>query len=90
MEIEELGMIIQAVGDERVAERTEALGRIFSGAKLRSLRKARGWSQAQLAMKSGLRVSRISLLENNHVADPRFSAVLTLAEALGCCADELA
>jgi len=68
----------------------EREGRAFSGEKLRAARKARGWSQAQLAMKSGLRVSRISLLENNHVADPRFSAVLTLAEALGCCADELA
>ena len=65
-------------------------GRAFSGERLREMRLARGWSQAQLAMKSGLRVSRISLLENNHVADPRFSAVLTLAEALGCCADELA
>ena len=68
----------------------ERVGSAFSGEKLRAMRKARGWSQAQLAMKSGLRVSRISLLENNHVADPRFSAVLTLAEALGCCADELA
>jgi len=41
-------------------------------------------------MRSGFRVSRISLLENNHVADPRFSTILKLAEALGCSADELA
>ena len=65
-------------------------GRAFSGERLREIRLARGWSQEQLAMKSGFRVSRISLLENNHVADPRFSTILTLAEALGCSADELA
>ena len=68
----------------------EREGRAFSGVRLREMRKARGWSQEQLAMKSGFRVSRISLLENNHVADPRFSTILTLAEALGCSADELA
>ena len=64
--------------------------RAFSGERLREMRLARGWSQEQLAMKSGFRVSRISLLENNHVTDPRFSTILTLAEALGCSADELA
>jgi len=68
----------------------EREGRAFSGEKLRAARKARGWSQEQLAMRSGFRVSRISLLENNHVTDPRFSTILTLAEALGCSADELA
>jgi len=68
----------------------ERVGSAFSGEKLRAMRKARGWSQEQLAMKSGFRVSRISLLENNHVTDPRFSTILTLAEALGCSADELA
>ena len=69
---------------------TAVVERAFSGERLREMRKARGWSQMQLAQESGIWVSRISLLENNHVADPRFSTILKLAEALGCSADELA
>jgi len=60
------------------------------GMRLRALRKARGWSQEQLAMKSGFRVSRISLLECGHTNDPRASTLRRLAMALGCCIDELA
>ena len=68
----------------------ERVGSAFSGEKLRAMRLARGWSQMQLARESGLWVSRISLLDNNHTADPRFSTILRLAEALGCSTDELA
>jgi len=63
---------------------------VFSGERLREIRLARGWSQEQLAQATGFRATRISKLENNHVRDPRFSTVLTLAEALGCSTDELA
>ena len=65
----------------------EQVGSAFSGARLRVMREARGWSQMQLARESGIRNDQISRLENNHVADPRFSTILTLAEALGCSAD---
>jgi len=70
-----------------VAERVD---RAFRGERLREMRLARGWSQMQLACSSGICTVRISRLECGHVADPRFSTILTLAEALGCCADELA
>ena len=60
------------------------------GMRLRTLRGARGWSQAQLAKTSGICKERISRLECGHTNDPRASTLRRLAMALGCCIDELA
>ena len=60
------------------------------GMRLRALRVARGWGQAQLAKTSGICKERISRLECGHTNDPRASTLRRLAMALGCSIDELA
>ena len=69
----------------------EGRGRgIEFGMRLRALREAREWSQAQLAKTSGICKERISRLECGHTNDPRASTLRRLAMALDCCIDELA
>ena len=59
------------------------------GEKLRELREVRGWSQAQLAMKSGITRSHISLIELGRLANPRADVLLKLARALNIPIEEL-
>lgn len=51
------------------------------GEKIKSLRKARGWSQGELAEKVGMKAQNISRYEKNKAA-PRESTLLVFAEAL--------
>jgi transcriptional regulator with XRE-family HTH domain len=56
---------------------------VFDGSALLRLRKARGWSQAQLSKKSGISVSHISQLEQGTRKTPSVDRVFRLSEALG-------
>jgi transcriptional regulator with XRE-family HTH domain len=60
------------------------------GERLKELRKAKGFSQMELARQSGLSLSIITQLEQGLTADPKLSTLKGLAEALGCTLDELA
>lgn len=59
------------------------------GQKIRQLRQQRGWSQAQLAMKSGLSRSHISLIEMRETVHPRTDALFKLARAFNIPVEEL-
>lgn len=50
-------------------------------------RKARGWSQNELAAKAGLTLSGLTKLEQGAVTDPRWSSMVALADALGISLD---
>lgn len=52
------------------------------GKKLKELREERGWSQAKLAMKSGVSRSHISLIELERIKHPRAGVLINLARAL--------
>ena len=56
--------------------------------KVREYREERGWSQGQLARKSGVGRSTISEAETGEHA-PSLEAALRLARALGSMVDEL-
>jgi transcriptional regulator with XRE-family HTH domain len=56
---------------------------------LREARLERGLTQEQLAAKTGIRQSAISRLELGRIADPGFSIVLRLAQALDLRCEEL-
>lgn len=49
---------------------------------LRTLRQRRGWTQAQLATKSGIAQNTISRLEHNPLASPSRATVVALGRAL--------
>ena len=53
------------------------------GEILKARREAASLSQSQLAGKSGVPVGTIRNLEQGHRADPRWSTVCDLADALG-------
>lgn len=55
---------------------------------VRRAREARGWSQADLAARSGVPRATVSRVEAGD-ANPSFHAVLSLAAALDCSLDEL-
>ncbi len=59
------------------------------GERLRSLRKARGWTQEELAAASGLTRSHISRLEGGDIQLPSRDRLLRLATALGTTPDDL-
>lgn len=61
------------------------------GHRLQALRKKRGFSQRQLAQKSGLSQTYLSLLESGarDVRDLRRPSAIALATALGVSFDEL-
>jgi Predicted transcriptional regulators len=59
------------------------------GNKIKELREERGWSQEQLARKSGLTRGYISVLELRGTTDPRARVLLKLAEAFNISLDEL-
>ena len=58
------------------------------GARIAQQRLDRGWIQTRLAASSGLRVQRLSRLENGHAA-PNVHELLRLRGALGLSIDEL-
>lgn len=60
------------------------------GEKLKALRAQRGWSQRELAERSLVRQSLISLLESGRQADTTSRNVRRLAQALGVTVDYLA
>ena len=59
------------------------------GGKVRSLREARGWSQEQLARKSGLTRGHISVIELRGDTHPRTDVLLKLASAFNIPVEEL-
>jgi len=59
------------------------------GERLKALRKARGWTQENLAEVSGLTRSHISRLERGDIELPSRARLLRLADALGATADDL-
>lgn len=58
------------------------------GDNLRLLRKKKGWTQQELATKTGIKLAHISTLETKD-ADPKLSTIYKLMEALGATANEL-
>jgi len=58
------------------------------GHKLRNLRTAKGWSQFDLAVESGIDSSYISRIERG-ITEPGLTKITALARALGCKIDEL-
>ena len=58
------------------------------GENLRRLRQDKGWTQGDLALKSGVKLNHISRLEKD-THDPGTSTVLKLMDALSCSADTL-
>ncbi len=60
----------------------------YFGANIRALRKARGWSQKDLALKLGKKVSAISSYETDGKA-PTLETALLMAELFGVSVDEL-
>lgn len=58
------------------------------GENLRRLRQDKGWTQGDLALKSGVKLNHISRLEKN-TNEPGIHTVTKLMEALSCSADTL-
>lgn len=58
--------------------------------RLQRLRKSAGMSQADLAMKAGLLLGRVTYIEQGMTTDPKLSTISALANALGVSLDELA
>jgi transcriptional regulator with XRE-family HTH domain len=58
--------------------------------RLKELREARGLSQMALAVRAGLSLSMVALIEQGQREDPRVSTLRALADALGVSLDELA
>jgi transcriptional regulator with XRE-family HTH domain len=57
------------------------------GERLRQLREAKGLSQMELAEAAGMWTNTVSRLENGRHTPP-WSAVIALADALGCATDD--
>ena len=53
------------------------------GELLKAARRQRGWSQGELAKRSGISQSTIWRIENGLIAEPKIGIMLRLAEALG-------
>lgn len=64
------------------------IGGVTIGEKIRSLRKARGWSQGELAEKLGVKPQNISRYEKGHV-QPRESTLAVFAEVFELPLSEL-
>jgi transcriptional regulator with XRE-family HTH domain len=58
--------------------------RAFYPTSLIHMRKERGWSQEELARRSGLATVTVVKLEQGKVADPHVSTLARLASAMGC------
>lgn len=58
------------------------------GDNLRALRKKKGWTQQELAIRTGIKLAHISTLEGQD-SDPKLSTLYKLMEALGCTPNNL-
>ena len=59
------------------------------GERIRQEREKRGISQAELARRIGVSKNTMNMIEENKIADPRFSRVLAIARQLGMSHDVL-
>jgi transcriptional regulator with XRE-family HTH domain len=59
------------------------------GERLKSLRRAKGWTQMQVAVAAGLSLSIVSQLEQQDYDNPTLATMRKLASALGCSLDDL-
>lgn len=57
--------------------------------RLQELRWEKDWSQTQLAMKSNVSHSTISLIENNPLENPHVYTAIKLANALGVSVEDI-
>ena len=57
--------------------------------RLQELRWEKDWSQTQLAMKSNVSHSTISLIENNPLENPHVYTAIKLAHALGVSVEDI-
>lgn len=57
--------------------------RVRTGLRVRRLREARGWAQAELARRANLGQAHISLLESGARRNPTADTLQRLAKALG-------
>ncbi|EKN2778795.1 helix-turn-helix transcriptional regulator [Salmonella enterica] len=55
---------------------------------IKRLRRDKGWTQGELATKSGIGMAQISKIEKNKT-DPKLSTIYQIINALGCSADAL-
>lgn len=56
---------------------------------LGTMRRRRGWSQAELSRRSGVPQPMISEIESGVVSDPRIRTISKLANALRCAIEDL-
>ena len=52
--------------------------------RVKELREAKGWSQAELADKAGIRRATVSAIESNQTTGIDFETLERMAKALGC------
>ena len=52
--------------------------------RVKELREAKGWSQAELADKAGIRRATVSAIESNQTTGVDFETLERMAQALGC------
>ena len=57
--------------------------------RLHQLRMAKGFTQQELAARSGISQGVISYIESGMTQNPRFETMAKLADALGCRLEEL-
>jgi len=57
--------------------------------RLQEMRWEKNWSQTQLAMKSNVSHSTISLIENNPLENPHVYTAIKLAHALGVSVEDI-
>jgi transcriptional regulator with XRE-family HTH domain len=60
------------------------------GERLAKAREKRGWTQQELAERTGIRYETINRIENGKHAEPRVYVAVALAKALGTTVDYLA
>lgn len=62
---------------------------MFSADSLVRLRKARGYSQEELARRSNLATATVAKIEEGRSTDPKTSTLAKLARGLGCSVEAL-
>jgi transcriptional regulator with XRE-family HTH domain len=82
-----LGVTIDASNEKynRHVERivTQHLRVDYDGAKIVTLRRKKGWSQAELARRSGIKQSSLWLIEEQVTKKPKATTLFGIASALG-------
>lgn len=56
---------------------------------LQEMRRKRGWTQGELALRSTVPQPMISMIESRRVKDPQVGTLYKLARALHCTVDDL-